>query len=151
MDAKETFEIIEAPNEDKAAMEEQVIESPTETKERKVPDDVVKVAEQPVIDKRNSVRSHADSFEMRPGVDHLYSLKMKQASAVSKHSDGSKYIGKIKLIKKEEPPVEDEDVQQPEQKKTIDCEITDGVKQRLTDYQDVVVRKRDSRIDDDSK
>eukprot|EP00794_Sanderia_malayensis_P015126 gene15126-16682_t len=150
-DIADSFEIIEVPcKKETEATKEQLQESPMETVEMKAADDVVKMADRPVIEKRQSSGSQSDDFESRPGVDHAYSLKMKQASSVSTHNDGSKYIGKIKLIKKEQPPIQDEDELPKKEEKTIDCDIPEVVKHRRNEYTEAVLRKRDSAIDEDA-
>merc|ERR1712189_24755 len=64
-------------------------------------------------------------------------------------NDGSKYIGRIKLIKKEEPPVQEKAEDEREAKKGIDCEIPEVVKQRVTDFKEVVIREKDTKSNKD--
>ncbi len=104
--------------------------------------------------KAASIRDKTDNFEARPAlssVDQQYSQKMRQASAISTTNDGSKYIGRIKLIKKEEPPVEEKAEDEREAKKGIDCEIPEVVKQRVTDFKEVVIREKDTKSNQDLK
>ena len=102
-----------------------------------------------------SVRDQAQVFRSRPAVekvDSSYRAKMKGASAVATRSDGSKFIGKIKLVKKEEDASLEADGGNEEevpQKRSADYVAADVVKERLSNYQDVVLRSKENRGSED--
>ena len=99
-----------------------------------------------------SVRDQAQVFRNRPAVEKVdpsYRLKMKGASAVATRSDGSKFIGKIKLVKKAEQPPEEDAEEEALQRHGPDCVVPDVVKDRLSNYQEVVLRNKGSRVNED--
>lgn len=101
-----------------------------------------------------SVRDQAQVFKNRPAlsdkIDSNFRSKIKGASAVSTRSDGVKFIGKIKLVKKEEEPQEEVDVEEEApQQHGPDYVVPDVVKERLTSYQDVVLRNRGDSSSED--
>ena len=87
-----------------------------------------------------SVRNQAHLFQNRPSVDKV-ERPQRQNRPVSTGDDGTKYIGKIKLVKKAETPPEEESAEDGSQKRGPEIEIPDVVKERLHSYEDVVVRK----------
>lgn len=87
-----------------------------------------------------SVRNQAHLFQNRPSVDKVQP-RLKQTEPVSKGNDGAKYIGKIKLVKKVEPPPEEESAEDEPSNKGPEIEIPDDVKERLHSFEDVVVRR----------
>jgi len=95
-----------------------------------------------------NVRDQPDVFKNRPALattDPAYRMKIKGASAVATRSDGSKFIGKIKLIKKEEEPPEEDDNEEVSQKQGPDYVVPDVVKERLDSYQEVMLRNKEGR------
>ena len=96
-----------------------------------------------------SVRNQANVFENRPEVGKTtpaFRAMTKGGSAVSTR-DGSKFIGKIKLVKREEPEEDSSQDDKPIEKKEPEYVLPDAVKERLVNYQEVVFRKKSSRED----
>ncbi|XP_065061325.1 trichohyalin-like isoform X2 [Rhopilema esculentum] len=96
-----------------------------------------------------SVRNQANVFENRPEVEKTapaFRAMTKGGSAVSTR-DGSKFIGKIKLVKREEPEEDSNQDDKPVEKKEPEYVLPDAVKERLVNYQEVVLRKNGSRED----
>ena len=101
-----------------------------------------------------NVRDQADVFKNRPAlakVDPTYHVAIRGASAVATRSDGAKFIGKIKLIKKEEEVPENDGIEETPQKHGPDYVVPDVVKERLGSYQEVILRNKENRSSEKSR
>ena len=151
-----SFEVIESAMEEQIVPENRVLpeaEQEADNNKDKIRDEedfVEKPGFSPTVD----VRDKVDAFTNRPAlatIDPTYRMKMKGASAVATRSDGSKFIGKIKLIKKEEEPPEEDDVEETPKKQGPDYVLPDVVKERLDSYQEVILRNKGSRSKENSR
>ena len=145
-----SFEVIETTMEEQVTPEKRVLRESesegnnNEVKTRLGEDFHGKSDSTPTV----NVRGQTDVFKNRPALattDPAYRMKIKGASAVATRSDGSKFIGKIKLIKKEEESPEEDDKEEVPQKQGPDYVVPDVVKERLGSYQEVILRNKEGR------
>ena len=89
--------------------------------------------QQPYIQMQEDKDQFSRNTNGNSSLESEYKRKMRQASAVVTHNDGSKFIGRIKLIKKEDAgvPEPEEYEEKGELRKGVDCEIPDDVKERM--------------------